>query len=130
MAPIDSLPRSDALPWLYATARKVLQHEMRGRSRRARLDSQLQVQLSGVDADTTDTVVNRLDAQQLLDTVPPKQREALQLVEWEHLDINTAARVAGCSAAAFRVRLHRGRRQLAAAATSVHLVTKENEVLS
>jgi RNA polymerase sigma-70 factor (ECF subfamily) len=52
----------------------------------------------------------------LLEALPAKDREALQLVEWEHLDISTAAQVVGCSAATFRVRLHRARRRLLAAA--------------
>jgi RNA polymerase sigma-70 factor (ECF subfamily) len=36
------------------------------------------------------------------------------LVAWEGLDPTCAARVAGCSSAAFRVRLHRARRKAAA----------------
>jgi len=47
--------------------------------------------------------------------LPPKDREALALTEWEQLDIATAARVARCSPATFRVRLHRARRRPAAA---------------
>jgi RNA polymerase sigma factor (sigma-70 family) len=122
---LDSIPRSNALPWLYATARNVLRHELRGRSRRSRLDEQLKAQPLGVSADVAEAVVDRLHARQLLDTLPPKEREAIQLVEWERLDIGTAARVVGCSAATFRVRLHRARCRLAAAVTSVHVVTKE-----
>jgi DNA-directed RNA polymerase specialized sigma24 family protein len=40
-------------------------------------------------------------------------RETLRLVTWERLSIPDAARVAGCSAATFSVRLHRARRRLA-----------------
>lgn len=41
------------------------------------------------------------------------EREALLLVAWEGLSAADAARVAGCSVAAFRVRLHRARRRVA-----------------
>lgn len=41
------------------------------------------------------------------------EREALLLVAWDELSATDAARVAGCSAAAFRVRLHRARQRVA-----------------
>jgi RNA polymerase sigma-70 factor (ECF subfamily) len=43
-----------------------------------------------------------------------REREALLLIAWEDLEPTQAARVVGCSAAAFRVRLHRARRKVAA----------------
>ncbi len=43
----------------------------------------------------------------------PIDREALLLIAWEDLDPARAARAAGCSRAAFHVRLHRARRRLA-----------------
>jgi RNA polymerase sigma-70 factor (ECF subfamily) len=50
-----------------------------------------------------------------LATLPANDQEALRLTEWEELDQATAARVAGCSTTAFKVRLHRARRRLARA---------------
>ena len=41
----------------------------------------------------------------------PDDQEALRLIEWEQLDVAAAAQVMGCSAATFRVRLHRARRR-------------------
>jgi RNA polymerase sigma-70 factor (ECF subfamily) len=41
-------------------------------------------------------------------------REALLLVAWDGLSPSDAAKVAGCSAATFRVRLHRARQRLTA----------------
>lgn len=122
---LDAVPRSNALPWLYATAHNVLRHELRSRSRRSRLDARLSALLPSTNADIADAVVDRMHARQLLNALPEKEREALQLVEWEALDVVTAARVVGCSAATFRVRLHRGRRRLAAAAKSVQLAVEE-----
>ena len=112
---LDTVPRSKELAWLYTTARNVINNELRGRKRRTRLDERLQAQPTDSDPDLADDVVDRLHAQRLLDSLPPKDREALQLVEWEHLDLNTAARIAGCTSATFRVRLHRARRRLVAA---------------
>jgi RNA polymerase sigma-70 factor (ECF subfamily) len=41
------------------------------------------------------------------------EREVLRLIAWDGLSTGDAARVYGCSAGAFRVRLHRARRKLA-----------------
>jgi predicted DNA-binding protein (UPF0251 family) len=60
-------------------------------------------------------VVGRLDVLSALATLPPKAQEALRLTAWEHLDVEAAARVAGCSATAFKVRPHRAPRRLAGA---------------
>lgn len=112
---LDTIPRSKELAWLYTVAGNVINNEWRGRARRSRLDERLQAQPHDLGPDPSDEVVERLHALRLLDSLPPKDREALQLIEWEHLDLNSAARVAGCSSATFRVRLHRARRRLVAA---------------
>lgn len=112
---LATIARDNERAWLYVTARNVLANEFRGKSRRARLDERLQSQ-PRIDADDpANRITDQLHARQLFDTLPPKDREALALTEWEQLDIATAARVAGCSPATFRVRLHRARRRLAAA---------------
>lgn len=113
---LDAVPRTKELAWLYTTARNMLIHEQRAKARRSRLDDRLRAQPAAQSRDPADTVVDRLHAQRLLEALPAKDREALQLVEWEHLDISTAAQVVGCSAATFRVRLHRARRRLLATA--------------
>jgi RNA polymerase sigma-70 factor (ECF subfamily) len=40
------------------------------------------------------------------------EREVLMLAAWEELSSSEAARVLGCSATAYRIRLHRARRRL------------------
>jgi RNA polymerase sigma-70 factor (ECF subfamily) len=112
---LDTVPRTKELAWLYTVARNMLVHELRGKARRSRLSDRLRAQPHPQPGDPADAVVARLHAQRLLEALPPKDREVLQLVEWEHLDSNTAAQVVGCTAATFRVRLHRARRRLAAA---------------
>ena len=47
-------------------------------------------------------------------TLSAPEREALLLVAWEGLEPRRAARVVGCTPAAFRARLYRARRRLAA----------------
>jgi RNA polymerase sigma-70 factor (ECF subfamily) len=112
---LATVDRSNERPWLYVTARNMLANEFRGRGRRARLDERLLSQPRIDGDDPANRVTDQLHARQLFDTLPPKDREALALTEWEQLDIATAARVAGCSPATFRVRLHRARRRLATA---------------
>ncbi len=113
---LDKLPRSKELAWLYTTARNMLNHDARSRTRRSRLDERLQEQHVAHESDPAEETVERLHAEQLLNSLPEKDREALQLTEWEHLDVRTAAQIAGCSPATFRVRLHRARRRLIIAA--------------
>jgi RNA polymerase sigma-70 factor (ECF subfamily) len=112
---LDTVPRDKALAWLYIVARNTISNELRGRGRRTRLADRLEAQPADSIPDLAEDVAARLDARRLLESLPPKDREALQLVEWEHLDIASAAEVAGCSSATFRVRLHRARRRLVTA---------------
>jgi RNA polymerase sigma-70 factor (ECF subfamily) len=109
----DRVP-DDPLPWLYAVARRCLANRLRaGRRQAARTAPP-----APAAASTADTYEQRARAREVLAALaelPPKEREALQLCAWEGLAPADAARVVGCSAAAFRVRLHRARRRLTAA---------------
>jgi RNA polymerase sigma factor (sigma-70 family) len=110
---LDRVPE-DALPWLYAVARRCLANRLRA-GRREQLRTAL---ASPSSADpTADVYEQRAHAREVLAALaelPAKEREALQLCAWEGLTPDQAARVAGCTAAAFRVRLHRARRRLTA----------------
>jgi len=125
----DRVP-DDALPWLYAVARRCLANRLRaGRRERARTAP------APVPAgdQTADTYEQRTQAREVLAAMaglPDKEREALQLCAWEGLAPADAARVVGCTAAAFRVRLHRGRRRLAEAldGTTVQGLRREEAV--
>jgi len=110
----DRVP-DDVLPWLYAVARRCLANRLRaGRRAQARM-----APVAATAADpTADTYEQRAHAREVLAALadlPAKEREALQLCAWEGLPPADAARVVGCTAAAFRVRLHRARRRVAAA---------------
>jgi RNA polymerase sigma factor (sigma-70 family) len=104
------VPVDDPRPWLIATARNVLLAERR---KRGRADTRL----DGVDVAAED-VVPLIDLDPELDgalrRLSASEREALLLVAWEDLSPTAAAASLGISPTAFRVRLHRARRRLAA----------------
>ena len=100
------------LPWLLATARKIIANERRATSRRERLSADLQPLQAGVWRDEHGDDHALLAG---LARLSERDREAILLVAWEELDPASAAAVLGCSRATFSVRLHRARRRLAAA---------------
>ena len=116
---LDRVPAGEALPWLYATARKCLANELRRRDLRERLDSRVRAEATrGQDMagpELSEQVADRLAVLAGLAALRPNDQEALRLIEWEQLDVAAAAQVMSCSAATFRVRLHRARRRLARA---------------
>lgn len=105
---LDDLPQDDPLPWLYATARNLVWAEARRAARTA----------------TPTGPVDRAEAPELFELDPgladalralsPTDREALLLVAWEELTPAQAAAALGISGPAFRVRLLRARRRVAA----------------
>jgi RNA polymerase sigma-70 factor (ECF subfamily) len=109
----DEVP-DDALPWLYGVARRVLANQRRGAARAAALATKA----AGAEPLTAEDASERVaegDAIRLaLSRLGDRDRETLMLVAWEDLDPARASRAAGCSRAAFAVRLHRARRRLAA----------------
>ncbi len=101
-----------ALPWLYGVARRVIANHRRSEQRRERLDERLALQPGKDSADPAALVGGRERVLGAFARLSEPQREVLRLVAWDGLDTRGAARVLGCSAAAFRVRLHRARREL------------------
>lgn len=100
----------DPVPWLIAVARKALANQRRSSGRQVRLAGRLaELPLEGAtpgdqheDAAATRTALERLR---------PQEREALLLIGWDGLTPSQAAGSLECSAASFRVRLHRARRR-------------------
>jgi RNA polymerase sigma-70 factor (ECF subfamily) len=74
--------------------------------------------------DVADVVADRDLVVRALQTLPELSREALMLTAWEGLVPAEAAQVIGISPAAFRVRLHRARRQLETELGSSTLIEK------
>ena len=113
---LDAVPARQPLPWLYVTARQCLANELRKQERRQRLDERMQTEAGASgQAGPADSTASHRDVLTALATLPANDQEALRLTEWEQLDHAAAARAAGCSATAFKVRLHRARRRLARA---------------
>ncbi|HEU5006591.1 MAG TPA: RNA polymerase sigma factor [Jatrophihabitantaceae bacterium] len=108
---LDQIP-DNALPWLYATARRVVANEVRRRSRAVRLDERLAAQQEGAVADHAEPLTESLRVRAALDSLSERDREVLRLSAWEQLPTADAASVLGCSESAYKVRLHRARRRL------------------
>jgi len=108
---LENVPE-DPVPWLFVTARNVISNRHRADGRQRALDDRLASlpkwqfetlpQLSELDQRLTDAI----------NGLPEIEREALMLIAWDGLDRARAAKVAGCSIATLRVRLHRARRRL------------------
>jgi RNA polymerase sigma factor (sigma-70 family) len=101
---------AEPLPWLYGIARGVLANERRGVNRRSALAARI---ASEPAPPGTAAAAGDHEIVEALAALRESDREALLLSAWEGLSTGEAARVVGCSAAAFAVRLHRARRRLA-----------------
>jgi RNA polymerase sigma-70 factor (ECF subfamily) len=100
---LDSVPE-DALPWLYAVARKTLAN------RRRKLGRELPL-----TADLAEPPLERDPSLGLaLAALGERDREVLRLVAWEGLSLAEAAVVLRCTSVACRVRFHRAKRRLRA----------------
>lgn len=116
---IADVPPGAELPWLFATARRVLANHHRGRRRAHRLE----VKLEGIAAELPQpspdvAATSRVDVEQVGDafqTLVSADQEVLRLVGWEGLDRAQLAQTLGCSRPVARARLHRARRRFAAA---------------
>ncbi len=105
----------DPLPWLFGVARRVMANQQRAERRRGALTVRLQGLLAGQASHWEPPAAMSEELAQAMVKLSPQEREALLLVAWEGLEPARAARAAGCSPAAFRARLHRARRHVAAA---------------
>jgi len=113
---LDVVPAgNEALPWLFAVARRVIANRRRADRRRSDLGTRLARQRStdgpGVDAGLMATEEQRrvLDS---LSRLKSDDQELLRLVAWEDLSHRQVGQVLGCTEAAVAVRLHRARARL------------------
>jgi RNA polymerase sigma-70 factor (ECF subfamily) len=110
---LDRVP-GDALPWLLAVARRVLANQRRAEARRGALAERLARLTARAGAVEPDRSVLGPELSAAFAALSAREREAVLLVAWEGLEPARAAQVVGCAPDAFRARLHRGRRRLAA----------------
>src|SRR5438552_2969448 len=108
---LAEVPEEQALPWLYATARRVLSTQRRSARRQDAIATRLAFerpdQVTVAPRETAPALVARA-----LADLREDDREVLMLVAWEELSSRDAAAVLGCSPTAYRIRLHRARLRL------------------
>lgn len=109
---LEDVP-DNALPWLYATARRVIANEVRRRDRQQRLGERLATERPDSRADHASMLSESARVHDALDALGERDREVICLSAWEQLNTADAAAVLGCTTTAYKVRLHRARRQLA-----------------
>jgi RNA polymerase sigma-70 factor, ECF subfamily len=118
---LDEVPDA-VVPWLLGIARNLVRERRRAVGRQAELAASLDLTTRAADlmaGDVADQVVERAAALRALATLSDADRETLTLVAWQGLPPREAARVVGCSQAAFWVRLHRARRRLERATEAI-----------
>lgn len=103
------------LPWLLGTARRVLANQRRSSRRRFPDGPHAPIDLvEAIDpgTSTAELVAEREAFANAFAALGARDREVLALVAWDGLQPREAARVMGCTAAAFSLRLFRARRRL------------------
>lgn len=110
---LDSVP-TDHLPWILRTARNVLANSRRTARRRrgARSADQQAIEIPDPQVAIPELIADRDAFAVAFRALRASDRELLTLVAWDDLESQEAAKVLGCSAAAFSIRLHRARRRL------------------
>jgi RNA polymerase sigma-70 factor, ECF subfamily len=111
---LDDVP-TPALPWLLTVARNVVSSQFRAAARQQSISAELRAWVSEAELaapDVADEVSERISVLTALAALPEADRELLTLVAWHGLTPGEAARLMGCSTAAYFVRLHRARRRL------------------
>lgn len=106
----DVIPVDDARPVLFGIARNVVLHSRRSLARRARLRAKVsglaQERQPGPEIETVRDAESRR-VHEVLDTLPERDREVLQLRVWEGLTAAQIAVVVGASVAATEKRISR-----------------------
>jgi RNA polymerase sigma-70 factor (ECF subfamily) len=105
---LDDVDEPTALPWLYAIARRVLLSQQRATRRQQAIAERV----AAVVPEAPEAPPGSPRLLDALAALSEAEREVLMLAAWEELSSSEAARVLGCSATAYRVRLHRARRRL------------------
>jgi RNA polymerase sigma-70 factor (ECF subfamily) len=108
---------SEVLPWLFGVARKVLANQLRSKRRLSALHERSEEKAlwaSRAEYDVPSVSTRDLLIREGLSLLAERDREALLLVAWDGLHYDEAARVLGCTHAAFRQRIARARRRLLA----------------
>jgi RNA polymerase sigma-70 factor (ECF subfamily) len=106
----DDLIDGEPLPWLYAIARRVLSTQRRSNTRQSAIAERVAFTRPAEASPPHDQAATPV--LHALATLEQSDREVLELAAFEQLSSKQAAIVLGCSANAYRIRLHRARKQL------------------
>jgi RNA polymerase sigma-70 factor (ECF subfamily) len=111
---LDDVPSgSEARPWLFGVARRVLANGRRGSRRRRNLAERLRSDLGALlGPDQLGAVETNVVVRAALARLDPDDREILRLTSWEGLQPHEIAVVVEMRAATVRTRLHRARQRL------------------
>ncbi len=107
------VPADAPRAWLFGVASRVVANQLRGERRRLRLRARLAAE------PFPDAAPEHHHVHRALARLRPAEQEVLRLAEWDQLDAAEAAAVLGCSRGAYRVRLHRARRNFAEALSAL-----------
>jgi RNA polymerase sigma-70 factor (ECF subfamily) len=111
---LDAVPE-EALPWLLGTARRVLANQRRSARRRRPSGPHLSADVTDVPQPGPlpfERVAEGAAFAAAFTALGDRDREVLSLIAWDGLEVREAAKVMGCTAPVFSVRLHRARRRL------------------
>lgn len=111
---IDEMPAEPATRgWLYMVSKRILSNYWRGSTRQRKLISKISASVPLWEGDPTSGTDDDV-ALCALNSLRPREREALRLVYWDDLGHAEAAKVLGCTLNAFDILLHRARRHMLA----------------
>ena len=115
---LDDVP-ADALPWIYGVARRTIANYVRSAGRAERLHVKLIAQerpnpggAKGEFGDPGEALVAAAALAEAFSALSDADREVLALAAWEGLSATQAAVAAGCTRAAYVMRLSRARTRL------------------
>ena len=113
---VAELPgQSEILPWLYGVAANVLKNQRRSTHRARNLVNKIESQVEPFQPGPETQVVRRSEYEEVhraIDSLKPKYREVIKLVEWEELPRDQVAELLSVSRATIDQRMHRAYRQL------------------
>jgi RNA polymerase sigma-70 factor (ECF subfamily) len=109
-------PDSQALPYLYGIASRVVSNQLRSLNRRSRLDAKLRNLGVAPPVEPSTVVFQNSRDQEVaaaVNRLKPKDREIVMLYAWEDLSRDTIAEMMGMTRAAVDQRIHRSYQKLA-----------------
>jgi RNA polymerase sigma-70 factor (ECF subfamily) len=109
---LDEIDERSALPWLYGVARRVVLSQRRATRRQRAIADRIAAAEPSVLTQASNPSLRSHRVLDALAELSEPEREVLLLTAWEELSSSDAARVLGCSATAYRIRLHRARKRL------------------